>query len=96
MGPVSVPEGNICAQPKVESQVSIPSIPESSYFKAAMAPQSSQHSAGNCMLGLMKSHCYLKVFPVCEYTSNCGDACAYPESYFYAISSIHIYIYVIQ
>ena len=44
-----MPEGNICAHPaahpKVESQVSTPSIP-SSYFKA-MARQSSQHSAGN-------------------------------------------------
>ena len=42
------------AHPKVESQVSTPSIP-SSYFKA-MARQSSQHSAGNGMFGLMKSN----------------------------------------
>jgi hypothetical protein len=53
-----MPEGNICAHPaahpKVESQVSTPSIP-SSYFKA-MARQSSQHSAGNGMFGLMKSN----------------------------------------
>lgn len=58
MNGMNMPEGNICAHPaahpKVEPQVSTPSIP-SSYFKA-MARQSSQHSAGNGMLGLMKSN----------------------------------------